>query len=453
MAMQHAYCIIAILSLHVALHVQGRYASESKIPTRIFTLPVGVSDAPPISLSETSLIAPMCDGKISLLITPDRHLIHFYAFTRDLKWIAIGFNDQVGMVGKSGISNAVIFKPEEGSIEQYAIMGDSGTDIHPHPSPLCGNFSFFQNTTSNFTAMSFTRGYWNGNMGDVQVNRSGLTIVTCAVGNTNAFDPNDPPNVMGASTVQFPAWNGTDSLCDGQVFSYWVTENASRMAATNGMSEDSTLDPVSLARPGGLSSPKDQSRPWSASFSGFDVGPALVSSRTATVHTSPSLSLHVFAVVNDSKWLGIGFNDNSDMQGKKVIATAVIAKPDDLHVPIQQYAITGYDGAHINPHPTKGTTNLHFIQANGSTALSFTRSLNDGNASDLIITPGVPFYLTCAVGNANQFNGTDVPNAMNSVLVEIGKISPSPPVPPPPPPLPLPLPLLQANIRLFYVTL
>ena len=294
----------------------------------------------------------LCESAITLSWVVDRHLVHFTATIADQKWLSIGFNDQAGMPGLSGIATAVIYKPVENTVQQYAITDWSGVGfIKPHPSSLTSNFSSFQNATH--TGLAFTRGYFNGNFGDIQLNQNGTSIVTCAVGNTNAFSLNDPPKNMATADVNFGVWSD-QVLClspTNSIYAYWALSNN---------------------------------------------------------------AINLFAVVNDVKWLAIGFNDQGGMVGARSTATAIIAKPG---VGVQQYTLTRSGSFVFTEHPTSGTTQLAYGQADGQTWLSFTRGFNNGDSNDFVININSATYLTCAVGNTNTFDISDPPNNMNSASV------------------------------------
>jgi hypothetical protein len=284
----------------------------------------------------------------------DRHIVHFSAVFPGQRWIAVGFNDQPNdMVGLAANANAVIFKPLERTVAQYSILGYVGSNISLHPTPYTGNFTFFQN--SSHTMMGFSRGFWNGNNSDVQFSFSDDTIVMCAVGNTNAFNGTDAPDLMDSVAINFGHW-GLSQLCSSLISFVWVPDGK---------------------------------------------------------------FIHVLAHLNDSKWFAVGFNDQDDMTGISVDATAIIVKPVERTV--LQYNISDVSENWVfTVHNTTSTNNLAYIQANGWTSLSFSRGLNNGDDRDTIISLTSGTNVTCAVGNTNIFDINDPPDYMGCSLIFFG---------------------------------
>ena len=97
--------------------------------------------------------------------------------------------------------NAVICSPSNGIIGQYSLTGDSFASILPHNTSGTTVTSCEQ--SGGVTVMTWQRDGNNGNASDAQINTSsgGSTLVSFAVGDSNAMTSASFPNPMSSLGV------------------------------------------------------------------------------------------------------------------------------------------------------------------------------------------------------------------------------------------------------------
>ena len=98
------------------------------------------------------------------------------------------------------------------------------------------------------------------------------------------------------------------------------------------------------------------------------------------------------------------------------LSNAVICNPaNGFNTQQYHFLNTSFDG--LVPDPTSGTGNFTCAQIDGSTILSFSRGINNGNAADAQILTYSPTNVMWAIGKGNVYNATH-PN-MDSVAVNL----------------------------------
>lgn len=130
--------------------------------------------------------------------------LQFVANYTGKAWIAVGISAAGKMVG-SPASNAVIYKPEEGTVEQYIINSYTSSGIAMQPTPkTCYNFSGSSvgHGATIHTIMRWTRTLDNGDATMAQLVADGVNQIIYAAGPTTNWT-SDVPNVMGVSKLSF----------------------------------------------------------------------------------------------------------------------------------------------------------------------------------------------------------------------------------------------------------
>lgn len=95
-------------------------------------------------------------------------------------------------------------------------------------------------------------------------------------------------------------------------------------------------------------------------------------------------------------------------------SNAVICSPSNNSV--AQYDILGTTFSSIVPNPTSGTTGLSVLQSGNVTVMTWSRGVNNGDASDAQVVVGGLTNVIWAVGSGNTFTGDPHP-AMGSTGV------------------------------------